>query len=196
MPRSKRVKLISLTKTEAKGRESKTELISQIQQCLDDYAYVYVFAVNNMRNAYLKEVRHAWKTSRFFFGKNKVMAKAFGKTAEDEYQENSRLLGDELTGDVGVFFTNQPPKEVKQFFDNYSQVDYARSGCIATKTVIIPEGPVTRGVNNDPFPNNMESQLRGLGMPTLLKNGVIVSMRDYQICKEGEVLSSKQAQLL
>lgn len=40
-----------------------------------------------MRNSYLKEIRHDFKDSRFFFGKNRVMAKALGTTAEEEYKE-------------------------------------------------------------------------------------------------------------
>lgn len=40
-----------------------------------------------MRNTYLKEIRHDFKDSRFFFGKNRVMAKALGTTVEEEYKE-------------------------------------------------------------------------------------------------------------
>jgi mRNA turnover protein 4 len=40
-----------------------------------------------MRNTYLKEIRHDFKDSRFFFGKNRVMAKALGTTVESEYKE-------------------------------------------------------------------------------------------------------------
>ena len=36
---------------------------------------------------YLKEIRHDFKDSRFFFGKNRVMAKALGTTVEEEYKE-------------------------------------------------------------------------------------------------------------
>jgi mRNA turnover protein 4 len=43
-----------------------------------------------MRNTFLKEVRSDFKDSRFFLGKNKVMAKALGTTVEDEYKENLR----------------------------------------------------------------------------------------------------------
>jgi predicted transposase YbfD/YdcC len=36
----------------------------QIHEALDQYAYVYVFSVENMRNSKLKDVRTAWKDSR------------------------------------------------------------------------------------------------------------------------------------
>jgi mRNA turnover protein 4 len=45
-----------------------------------------------MRNTFLKEIRSEFKDSRFFLGKNKVMAKALGTTSEDEYKENLRQI--------------------------------------------------------------------------------------------------------
>lgn len=58
----------------------------------------------------------------------------------------------------------------------------------------LPEGPVSRGV--DPMPHNMEPLLRSLGMPTVLKNGVVTLPIPYTICREGETLSTNQAHLL
>ena len=40
----------------------------------------------------MKEIRSEFKDSRFFLGKNKVMAKALGTTVEDEYKENLRQV--------------------------------------------------------------------------------------------------------
>ena len=37
----------------------------QIRGCVDKYSYVYVFSVENMRNAKLKDVRNEWRTSRY-----------------------------------------------------------------------------------------------------------------------------------
>lgn len=45
-----------------------------------------------MRNAKLKDLRHEWKDSRFFFGKNKVMAIALGRTKSDEIEDQLNLV--------------------------------------------------------------------------------------------------------
>lgn len=45
-----------------------------------------------MRNAKLKDLRHEWKDSRFFFGKNKVMAIALGRTKSDEVEDQLNLV--------------------------------------------------------------------------------------------------------
>ncbi|KAJ1928748.1 mRNA turnover and ribosome assembly protein, partial [Linderina macrospora] len=81
-------------------------------------------------------------------------------------------------------------------FDEYEADDYARSGCIATEKVEVSAGEVTRGYTQETFPNNMEPQLRELGMPTLLKQGKITIDYDYVICEEGDRLTPQQAQLL
>lgn len=102
MPKSKRAKVVSLTQTDSKGLGTKKELVQQIHDACDEYARVFVFSVENMRNAKLKEVRMQWRDSRFFFGKNKVMSIAFGLDPETEYRTNmheiskvrSMLLGE------------------------------------------------------------------------------------------------------
>ena len=40
-----------------------------------------------MRNSKLKEVRSQWKESRFFYGKNRVMQLALGRSEAEEYKE-------------------------------------------------------------------------------------------------------------
>ncbi|XP_032405305.1 mRNA turnover protein 4 homolog [Xiphophorus hellerii] len=88
MPKSKRDKKISLTKTAKKGLESKQKLIEELRKCVDTYRNLFIFSVENMRNNKLKDIRTAWKHSRFFFGKNKVMIVALGKGQTDEYKDN------------------------------------------------------------------------------------------------------------
>lgn len=55
---------------------------------MEKYNSVYVFTVKNMRNVNMKEVREQWKPSKFFFGKNKVIAIGFGKNEKDEIQDD------------------------------------------------------------------------------------------------------------
>ncbi|KAK3806628.1 MAG: ribosomal protein L10-domain-containing protein [Benniella sp.] len=194
MPKSKRNKVVTLTQTDKKGRAGKDALYDQIRECVDQYKYIWIFSVENMRNTYLKNVRSEWKTSRFFFGRTKVMAKALGVSPEEEHKENLHKLAEQLVGHVGLLFTNSDPEEVKEYFANYIESDYARSGIAAATTFVVPAGPVYRG--EEVFPHNMEPQLRSLGMPTVLKNGIVTLNNEYRVCKEGQTLTSEQAQLL
>ncbi|KAI9365021.1 ribosomal protein L10-domain-containing protein [Pilaira anomala] len=194
MPKSKRSTVVALTQTDKKGREGKEKLIEDIHQCVDNYDYLYLYSVKDMRNTYLKEIRHDFKDSRFFFGKNRVMAKALGTTVEEEYKEGLSAIAKQLSSEVGLLFTNKAPEEVKSYFQEFVKPGYARSGAIATETVSLPEGPVKRG--SEPVPHNMEPLLRSLGMPTALKNGIVTLLVPYTICMTGETLSTNQAHLL
>jgi mRNA turnover protein 4 len=115
MPKSKRSKLVSLTRIEKKNCDSKVALVEDLRECLDSYASIYTFSVSNMRNAKLKDVRQAWKHSRFFFGKNKVMAVALGKGPEDEYKPDLHLVAESLSGNIGLLFTNKLRTEVEEY---------------------------------------------------------------------------------
>eukprot|EP00794_Sanderia_malayensis_P011913 gene11913-13147_t len=192
MPKSKRNKLVTLSKTKSKGMELKSELVENVKNCVDEYAYIYVFSVENMRNNKIKDVRNEWKTSRFFFGKNKVMAFALGKTKENEYKENLHRITEHLKGNVGLLFTNKSKDEVVKWFDDFKEIDYARSGNTATENITLPEG----ALDAEQYIFSMEPQMRQLGLPTKLKKGVIHLTEDYVVCKAGETLSPEQCRIL
>jgi mRNA turnover protein 4 len=94
MPKSKRSKVTTLTKTPIRTtKASKTALVNQVRSEIDQYDHVWLFSVGDMRNEGLKQVRSQWRgTGRFFFGKGKVMAKALGLTEETEYQDGLHSL--------------------------------------------------------------------------------------------------------
>ncbi|XP_030078283.1 mRNA turnover protein 4 homolog [Microcaecilia unicolor] len=190
MPKSKRDKKVTLTKTTKKGLEVKQNLIEELRKCVDTYKYLFVLSIENMRNNKLKEVRNAWKHSRIFFGKNKVMMVALGKSPADEYKDNLHKLSKCLRGEVGLLFTNRTKEEVNDWFGQFKEIDYARAGNKATFTVALDAGPLEQ------FPHSMEPQLRQLGLPTSLKKGIVTLLSDFEVCKEGNVLTPEQARIL
>ncbi|PWN48527.1 hypothetical protein IE53DRAFT_347333 [Violaceomyces palustris] len=197
MPRAKRSKVISLTKTDKKTKEDKANHMEKVRLAARDAPYVWLFSIANMRNSYLKEVRSLWKGSQIFYGKLKVAARALGTTAEDEVRPGISAISNRLNGNVGLLFTDSPPSEVIDWFKHYTRRDYARAGSRATRTVELPEGPVMAEANPpETLPHSIEPQLRGLGMPTELKRGVPTLLRDFRVCKEGEALTSEKAQIL
>ncbi|KAF3908411.1 hypothetical protein ABW21_db0201166 [Orbilia brochopaga] len=202
MPKSKRNKLVSLTKTQKKGRENNVRIYDAIRQALDEYTYVWVFSVASMRNAQLKEVRTEFTDSRIFFGKTKVMAKALGTTREDEYRDNLSVLSKHMNGEVGLLLTSRSPEEITTFFDSFSAMDFARAGAVSPLTFTIPAGTIySRGgevpeIEDVPLAHSLETTVRGLGMPTRLVNGKVTLNEEYTVCEEGDVLNSQQTRLL
>ncbi|XP_064597695.1 mRNA turnover protein 4 homolog [Liolophura sinensis] len=190
MPKSKRDKKVSLTQTRKKGLEWKQTFIEEIRDCCDKYARIFTFSVQNMRNVQLKTVRQEWRHSRFFFGKNKVMSLALGRSPQEEYRESLHQISRQLKGQTGLLFTNTTKEDVLKYFDSYRCLDFARSGNKATQTVVLEEGPIPE------FSHSMEPQLRQLGLPTSLKRGVITLLREHQVCEEGDILTPEQARIL
>lgn len=197
MARTKRAKVVSLTQTKAKTREHKENLIETIRESANQYAYVWIFAVSNMRNTYLGEVRKLWTGSKIFFGKLRVIAKALGETPEEEIRPGLGQIAKRLRGNVGLLFTDSPPAEVLDWCMDYRRLDYARMGNRATETIELPAGPVY--CCTDPpetLPHNIEPQLRALGMPTQLKRGVPTLLENFVVCRKGEKLTAERAQIL
>jgi hypothetical protein len=58
---------VSLTKTKKKGLGFKQQLVDDIRRCVEDYKRIFVFSVQNMRNAKLKDLRTEWRHSRYAF---------------------------------------------------------------------------------------------------------------------------------
>ncbi|KAL2053098.1 hypothetical protein ABVK25_006735 [Lepraria finkii] len=92
MPKSKRAKVVHLSKTQKKGKELTLRLYANIQECIPKYPYIYVFSVHNMRNTYLKDVRTQLSDSRLFFGKTKAMSHALGHTSSTAPYAGTHLL--------------------------------------------------------------------------------------------------------
>ena len=202
MPKSKRAKVVHLSKVTKKGKELTLKTFANIQESVPTYPYLYVFAVHNMRNTYLKDVRTALSDSRLFFGKTKVMAKALGQDAATEPAPGTSGLARYLAGDVGLLFTPRDPEAVKEFFEDFHPSDFARAGMVATRGFTLPGGTLySRGgeipaEEDVPLAHTMDQALRKLGVPTRLVKGKVELDQEHVVCSEGEVLSSGQTTLL
>ena len=115
---------------------------------------------------------------------------ALGRSPSDEYKDDLHQVSKKLRGEVGLLFTNRTKEEVNEWFTKYTEMDFARAGNKATLTVSLDPGPLKQ------FPHSMEPQLRQLGLPTALKKGVATLPSDYEVCKEGDVLTPEQARIL
>ncbi|EAW17443.1 mRNA turnover protein MRT4 [Aspergillus fischeri NRRL 181] len=208
MPRSKRARIVHESKVTKKSHKEQTRrLYANIRECVENYDHLFVFSVDNMRNTYLKDVRTEFADSRLFFGKTKVMAVALGHNPETEAAPNLHKLSPYLTGAVGLLFTSRDAESVLSYFDAFRPLDFARAGTVSTRSFSIPNGLVySRGgeipaSEDEPVSHTIEPELRKLGVPTrLVKGKVMLELTDgqegYPVCKEGEVLDSRQTTLL
>ncbi|WOG97627.1 hypothetical protein DCAR_0416968 [Daucus carota subsp. sativus] len=191
MPKSKRNKAVTLSKTKKKGREHKETIVNSIRESVEKYNSVYVFNFENMRNLKFKEFRDQLRsTSRFFLGSNKVMQVSLGRSVADEIRTGLHKVSKLLRGDSGLCCTNLPKEEVEKIFSEYEDYDFARTGSIATETVDLKEGPL------DQFTHEMEPFLRKQGMPVRLNKGVVELVSDFVVCEEGKPISPEASRIL
>ncbi|KAF7842682.1 mRNA turnover protein 4-like protein [Senna tora] len=191
MPKSKRNKTVTLSKTQKKGRERKEAIVNEVKEAAEKYSSVYVFSFENMRNQKFKEFRDQLKsTSRFFLGSNKVMQVALGHSAADEIRPGLYKVSKLLRGNTGILFTNLPKEEVERLFNEFEEYDFARTGGTATEKVELKEGPLEQ------FTHEMEPFLRKQGMPVRLNKGVVELVSDFVVCEEGKPLSPEASRIL
>ncbi|EER01324.1 mRNA turnover protein 4 mrt4, putative [Perkinsus marinus ATCC 50983] len=193
MPKSKRNQVVNLTKvSKRQTREKKDRAIEEIRKCLEKFRYAYVLKLENQRNKLLKGLRNDLKPGRLFCGRNKVMQVALGVDPESECQEGIHALSERISGEVGLLLTDMTADQLMDILANHEQSNFARSGCIST-------GDITLEAGDDAlsrFPHSQEPFLRKLGLPTLLVNGKIRLMGDYEVCKTGKALTPEQCQLV
>ena len=211
MPSSKRNRVIPTSKTKKNHKELVKRLHSNVQEAAEKYSSIWVFSVENARNNFIKQVRTEFNDSRIFMGKTKVMQVALGRSVETECVPGVSPLVKHMSGDVGLLFTNRPAQEVEDYFSTYSELDYARSGATAAQSFRIPHGELhtafgVDGGSEEPLPMAIEPTLRKLGVPTKIVRGKVMledrpefamdTEEGYEVCKEGEVLDSRQTSIL
>lgn len=181
---------VSLTRVKAHRQERKRDLATHVRDAVDSHARAFVFTFDNMRSARFKDLRSAWADSRFFLGKNRVMAKGLGEDSDSEHRPGLHRLASDLNGAVGLLFTDHTDAEVRSFFDEYAEADYARAGFIPAAPVSVAAGRL------DDMPHTMFETLSKLGMPVKLDRGVVVLPTDFELCAAGKPLTPEQSRLL
>lgn len=209
MPRSKRARLVPLTKVSKRTtRDHKSAYIQEVRDTVDNHECLFLFSYENMRSNKFKDVRMHFRPesdsmkegddvtvpSRIFLGKNKLLQIALGRTPEDEYADNLRHVSNKISKSVGLLMTSKAREEVEEYFSDLVEPDFARAGFVAPRDVMI---------TNDMLANHptsmMEQQFRKQGLPVKIENGRITlldGMEKFRLCKKGETLSPEKCQAL
>jgi mRNA turnover protein 4 len=198
-----------LTKTEKRStRDHKSAFVQQVRDAIEKHDSLYLFSYENMRSNKFKKVRLHFRNdtgvsddsmvpmeeSRIFLGKNKLLQIALGRTSEEEYADNLRIVSKRIFGgSVGLLVTSRAHTDVEEYFRTLIEQDYARAGSISTRLVVVTSDMLKL------FPVSMMEQFRKLGMPVETKNGQVIFrdvQQEYTLCREGEVLSAEKCKLL
>lgn len=204
MPKSKRDRQISLTKTPKKGRAWKEGVLAATRAAVDAVTAdgrgaVYVFRHANLRTGPLQKLRDELRPTgtRFCLGSTALLrvAVAGGEGEGGEYRPGLGGLAPALKGDAGLLATPLPPSDIEPTIAAFSHADYARAGARATETFELPAGPL-HGPTGAPLPHTLEPSLRAHGLPVKLDRGVVTLLADTTVCTAGKRLTPGAAALL
>jgi mRNA turnover protein 4 len=112
----------------------------EIRESMTQYQRIYVINVTSVKSEYLSEVRHEFRSSMLCMAKHRIIAHAFGTTAEGSVRPNLRELNYYLTPHTSVFMTNEPHERVIQFLESMTRPDFSQTGDIAPETFTVPVG--------------------------------------------------------
>eukprot|EP00614_Pseudopedinella_elastica_P028639 CAMPEP_0172617596 /NCGR_PEP_ID=MMETSP1068-20121228/70349_1 /TAXON_ID=35684 /ORGANISM="Pseudopedinella elastica, Strain CCMP716" /LENGTH=216 /DNA_ID=CAMNT_0013423385 /DNA_START=80 /DNA_END=730 /DNA_ORIENTATION=+ len=189
MPRSRREKKVPLTQVKKKDSTAKSDLVDRVREAVDSYAAIYALGFQELRSTQLQAIRVEFRDSRLFFGKNKIVQLALGKTSEDEYQDNLRRLSELMSGNIGLLATNRSHQDFVSWFNNFEVEDYAKQGFVPGSDLVLEAGPLPQ------FPVSMCGVLRKLGLKLQIDVGKLVLLEDAVVCAKGKPLSAEQAKL-
>ena len=193
MPKSKRNRVVPLSKVTKKGPgEKKERQVKNIHKYLKQYKYCYAFTYKNMTNIAMNSLKEYFKDSVFMIGKNHVMQVGLGKTEEEESKQGSSNLNKYLKGNCGLLFTDKEPDDIILYFQQYSSPYFGNVGSISKQTLILKRGFDEHLAE---FPSSMESQFRQLGMNIKVDDGKFCLLDDYAVCREGKPLTPEQCKM-
>eukprot|EP01053_Blabericola_migrator_P005577 Blabericola_migrator_1__5576@NODE_2839_length_2296_cov_30_711978_g1781_i0_p2_GENE_NODE_2839_length_2296_cov_30_711978_g1781_i0NODE_2839_length_2296_cov_30_711978_g1781_i0_p2_ORF_typecomplete_len231_score48_30RL10P_insert/PF17777_1/6_2e20Ribosomal_L10/PF00466_20/6_8e16_NODE_2839_length_2296_cov_30_711978_g1781_i09521644 len=192
MPKAKRAKVVNLTQVRKKGKEHKVKIIDKVRESVANHRFVHVITITNASSDLLQNLREHLKPGRLINCKHRLIQVALGQNPESAVEDNIWKLAALATGDCALLATDDSIKVVKEKLAEHSATRYALPGTVATKTITLSAG----GEALESFPHSVETTLRKLGLPTVLKDGRILLVGDYTVCKEGQPLSVNASKIL
>jgi len=106
MPKSKRNKIVHLTKVKKKGKDHKEDLMKQVEQYIATFRRVFVFDFDQTKSDRIMNLRMRLKEyGRIFAGKNAVVISTFksiGSKTNTDYED----LLKQVTGHRGLLFAD------------------------------------------------------------------------------------------
>ena len=173
-----------------KKKSDKIEQANAIRENLMKYERVYVVKFSSSKTEHLVEIRRHFRSSTLCMAKHSILGHALGMNEETSARPGIWQLNQYLSEITALFMTNELHEAVTAFFAGLTGMEFATTGFTATEDFVVPAGPLPQ------FSFNMDSYLRELGLPVQLDNGVIMNVRDYEVCKAGEPLTKNSAKLL
>ncbi|KAJ3438291.1 60S ACIDIC ribosomal protein P0 [Anaeramoeba flamelloides] len=173
---------------EKKGSKHKKVYIDKVLKLLDTYQKVLIVSSNNISSKQIQIIRKALlKKAVVLMGKNSLIRRACKMYAEKNPKVNELIPL--IKQNIGLVFTNEDPREIREIIVENKINAPAKAGTIAPNDVIVPKGDTGLEPTQTTF-------LQALDIQTRIAKRQIEILYDVKLVSEGEKVGSSEATLL
>lgn len=191
MAKSRRTKLVSLTKTRPQRRGAREQQLRRMQAGANDFGSVYVLAVGNMGHENQALLRRALP-GRLLFGKKSFARRFFANRAEAGAELVAEFLDAGAPDQLVLLFSDAERAAVQEALEALHGDEYGRAGSLPTATLRLSAGADALRT----LPLSAEEPLRALGLDIDVAQGRIQLLRPFDASVRGQPLTAVQARLL
>ena len=192
MPKAKRSKVVSLTKTSKQTKAVKDKLMLKLEANTQRYNKLVFLEIENLTN----EVQHQLRSNikgELVFGKKSVLAKYFENEGEkDENFLKAAEFLKNIDSQICVVFTNESVEDIKTQVQKTDVTVFAQPGTKAMATVELQPG-------NEVFDHISTSNatyVRNLGVFVTVEKGKLNLGENVLAAQKNEPLTVNQSKLL
>ncbi len=165
------------------SRKWKEAQVSELQQLADKYQVIAIASLQNFPGALAKELRKKLQGKAVVkVSKTRVIERALQNSKAD----TKGLLG-HVKGSVAIIFTDMNAFELYAFLKRNKVRMPAKSGIMAPDDIVIPAGDT--GLP----PGPALSDLKAVGLKTVMKGPTISIAEDKMVTRKGEAISAAVA---
>ena len=192
MPKAKRSKVVSLTKTSKQTKAVKDKLMLKLEANTQRYERLVFLEIENLTNEVQTQLRSNI-SGEFVFGKKSVLAKYF--EVEGEKDENFTKAAEFLKNvdsQICVLFTNDNIEKIRAQVQNADATVFAQPGTKSLATVELQPG-------NEVFDHISTSNatyIRNLGVFVTVEKGKLMLGESVLAAQKNEPLTVNQSKLL
>jgi len=167
--------------------QSKVELVQTLKELIDKYNIICMAKMDKLGASQLQDIRRKLRGKiNIRMTKNRYIQIA----AAQSQKPNIKDFSEEIQGSTSFIFTDMSPFKLKLFLDENKVKAPAKAGDHAAKDIIVPEG------NTGFPPGAVMSELKQVGIETMVKGGTIHIKKETLVVKKGDEITRQVALVL
>lgn len=168
--------------------DKKVQYFVKLKELLQEYNSIFVVGIDNVSSQQMHQIRKSLRNKAvILMGKNTMVRRAIRGFLSD-FPEYEKLLPF-IKGNIGLVFTNDDLKELKEIILSNVVSAPAKIGAVAPSDIWVPAG----NTGMDPAKTSF---FQALGVPTKIARGMIEISSDIKVVEQNKKVGQSEATLL